>query len=229
MPDFPPAYPRIPRLTGPADDDLVVDRSTRDRWLTTPVRVEEKLDGSNVSLWLDDGMVEVAGRAGPGAMDRAGQLGRLRAWAGARLPELHDLLTPSRVAYAEWLWLEHSIAYTRLPDHVVLLDVWTPERGFVRAEHRDELARRSGLAVPAVAHHGVVGHVATLRRLTDASAYRDGPAEGVVLRHDHADGRFDRCKWIREDFRRRSDRSWQVGSSVNRVAAPSDLGQGTLR
>ena len=81
----PPKYPRTPYLwrdDGRAEN--VVPPGEREAWFRTPVVVEEKLDGANVSLWLDDGQLRVASRGGAEAMDRAGQLGRLRAWGAQR-------------------------------------------------------------------------------------------------------------------------------------------------
>jgi hypothetical protein len=67
------------------------------------VPVEEKLDGANVSLWFDEGRLRVATRGGADAMDRAGQLGRLRAWGAERHGSLVELLEGDVAAYGEWL------------------------------------------------------------------------------------------------------------------------------
>lgn len=92
----PPPYPRTPHLWPPAGSTgrLVVPPEEVPMWLSEPVVVEEKLDGANVSLWLDaaTARVEVASRGGVGAQDRAGQLGRLRAWTAERHQTLTRLL-----------------------------------------------------------------------------------------------------------------------------------------
>jgi hypothetical protein len=68
--------------------------------------VEEKLDGANVVLWLEDnGRIECALRSGPGSMDRAGQLGPLRAWEAAHDEPLRYALSAGyRALHAEWLF-----------------------------------------------------------------------------------------------------------------------------
>lgn len=214
----PPSYPRVPRLDGADGDDIGVSREEARRWLEEPVIVEEKLDGANVAVWSEGrGCVEVAGRGGPGAMDRGQQLGRLRAWAGERLagaePALQDV-----AVYGEWLWLEHSVAYGALPDLLIVLDVWSPTRGFLPVEERDRWAADAGLATPPRSRRGVVGGIDTLRVLTERSAYANGPAEGVILRRDHGDGAFDRCKWVRPAFARKDDAGWRGPRHHNRVA-----------
>jgi hypothetical protein len=67
----PPKYPRIPYLwRDDARVDNVVPPNEVDVWFRTPVLVEEKLDGANVSLRVDGGGVRVALRGGADTMDR---------------------------------------------------------------------------------------------------------------------------------------------------------------
>ncbi len=61
----PPPYPRIPHLVPGrgSRDDRVLSPEERHRFLAAEVSVEEKLDGANVGLWADDGLVQMALRA----------------------------------------------------------------------------------------------------------------------------------------------------------------------
>ena len=184
----PPPYPRTPYLWTPpsgAPDDKVLSPEEAARFLREPVVVEEKLDGANVSLWLDDdGLPQVASRGGPDAMDRAGQLGRLRAWAYEHLGALQTLLADGWAAYGEWLWLRHGVAYDALPDLLVVLDLWHPEHGFAEVDERDRRAQEVGLTPPPRLHDGVLGSAELLQRLLGRpSCFASGTvAEGVVLR-----------------------------------------------
>lgn len=190
----------------------------RARWLQDEVLVEEKLDGANVAVWCDDaGYLQVAGRGGPGALDRGRQLGRLRAWAAERADALHALLAAGHAMYGEWLWLEHTLSYTRLPDYLVVLDLWSPAAGFADADERDRRVKPADLVVPPRLHTGTICDVERLERLTRRSAFTNGPAEGAVLRREHADGRFDRCKWVRVEFQPRSNEAWLQERRHNQV------------
>ena len=84
----PSGYPRIPHLVGGRGtlDDLVLGRSERDELLALPLEVEEKLDGANVMVWSDDGVLRASGRAGPDSRDRAGQYGCPRVSPRRRIP-----------------------------------------------------------------------------------------------------------------------------------------------
>jgi RNA ligase len=200
----PPPYPRIPYLW-PADSaghgDRVVPLAVRSAWLRRPVVVEEKLDGANVSIWSEDGRLQVASRGGPGAMDRGGQLGPLRARVDRQYEVLRPLLDGGLVLYAEWLWLSHTVVYDRLPDHLVVLDVLRPDAGFVAPQVRDELCLQAGLIGPPQLYSGVLRTAEALLDLIGLSRFGSMPMEGVVLRRD--DGQV--CKVVRPGFVRAAD------------------------
>ncbi len=186
-------------------------------WLSSSVVVEEKLDGANVSLWLDPptGRIEVASRGGVRAQDRAGQLGRLRAWAADRQEALVGLLDQGWVLYGEWLWLQHGIRYDRLPDWLVVLDLWHSDRGFEPLDQRDRRCGSAGLPLPPRLFDGVIGDEGRLRSLLAGSALSSGqPAEGLVIRR--ADGR--RCKLVATGHVRRSDAEWAQERRYNKLS-----------
>jgi hypothetical protein len=180
-----------------------------------PVVVEEKLDGANISVWWENERPYVASRGGPDAMDRAGQLGPLRGRVGAAHDQLASLLAGGWVLYGEWLWLAHTVHYNRLPDHLVVLDLWHPESGFADLTERAERARARGLVVPPRLFTGVLGSMDALLGLMGTSRFGTAPMEGVVLRRD--DGA--RCKVLRPGFVRAGDN--HIGRARNVLAGGS--------
>ena len=214
----PPPYPRTPYLWTPdagAAGDRLVEPSERPDWMQRPVVVEEKLDGANVSVWWENQRPRVASRGGPDAMDRAGQLGPLRGRVGAAHDQLASLLAGGWVLYGEWLWLAHTVHYNRLPDHLVVLDLWHPESGFADLTERAERARARGLVVPPRLFTGVLGSMDALLGLMGTSRFGTAPMEGVVLRRD--DGA--RCKVLRPGFVRAGDN--HIGRARNVLAGGS--------
>ena len=210
----PPPYPRTPYLW--RDDGVktnLVPSAERAGWLTRPVVVEEKLDGANVSLWWESGAVRVASRGGEDARDRAGQLGRLRGWAAEHHLALATLLANGRAAYGEWLWLTHTVEYDRLPDWLVVLDLWTPDAGMLPLEIRDQAVADAGLVVPPGLVEGVVGTRHALIALMGTSRFGNQPMEGVVLRRP--DGA--RCKVVRPGFDRKRNAEWIGQPTHNRL------------
>jgi hypothetical protein len=200
----PPPYPSIPYLD--ADPS---------RFLRRRCRVEEKLDGANVAIWLDGGAWRVMSRGGPDAMDRAGQLGRLRAWVAERDEQLRAGLDPTVALYAEWLWIEHGTPYDRLPSYLVLLDAWDlSKHAMVGPAERLRLAEQTGLPMPPLVDEAwLATSVEEARALIGPARWGSSVAEGVVLRFEGGDV----CKVVRAGYERRSDESWERERRFNAV------------
>lgn len=221
VPAVPPAYPRIPHLVG--------SQATRDdRQLTTAANtgvlreadlVEEKLDGANMRLRLVDGQLEILPRGKRATQDRSGQLGRLRAWAGERWVELERALAGGVTIYVEWLWLRHSVPYDALESYVTVLDVWKPEEGFLAHEPRLAWADGAGIPTPPVVYDGDPGGHSPA---PVASAYYDGPAEGLVFRRK--DAGLPLAKWVDPGFVRKPDSAWRGAPEFNELKQTTDQG-----
>ena len=211
----PPPYPRIPHLTtgrGTRDDRILQPKEAK-ALLTKPVLVEEKLDGANVVVWVEEGRVECALRSGVGAQDRGRQLGPLRAWLAERADRLRELLD-GRALYAEWLLVSHAILYDALPAYLVGLDVWSPASGLVAPDTREELLSRAGLVAPPELHRGTIDGINHLERLLGTSRAGSEAMEGVVVRA--LDGREPRiAKLLRADFSPAADAAWRRGRPHN--------------
>ena len=212
----PPPYPRIPRLAAEQDlgDDLVLAPGDAATLLQRLVAVEEKLDGTNVSLWARDRTVAVALRSGSTGMDRGNQLGPLKAWAGEHSDQLLQIMEDGTVLYAEWLFWTHSIAYDSLPSHLIGVDLWHPDRGFARVDQRNERLARAGVPIPPELFRGVARDLATLGRLPERSRVGSELMEGVVLRSQG--GEAPRiAKLLRSGFERLGDEEWRRGRPRN--------------
>ena len=216
----PPAYPRIPHLVGGRGtrDDIVLGPSEVAALLSQPVVVEEKLDGANVAVWVDAGQVTCALRSGPGAMDRAGQLGPLRAWLARHDEAIRSVVDGGAGLYAEWLLLTHTVAYDLLPDYLVALDLWRPESGFASVDERNRACLAAGLPTPPELWRGVAGRVEAVEGVLGRSAWGSEPMEGVVVRT--LDGRPTQlAKVLRGDFDHLDDEGWRRGRRPrNRLA-----------
>ncbi len=222
----PPPYARTPYLIEPvggARDDAVLAPLQREQWLNSPVLVEEKLDGANVSIWQHDGRLEVASRGGPTSMDRGRQLGRLRGWVAEHEGQLRNLTTGGWGAYGEWLWLSHSVLYDRLPDLLVVLDLWHPSRDCIAPDERDRRCGEVGLTCPPRLFLGTLTSTDRLLKLLGQSSYSSTAAmEGAVLR----DQQRRRCKVLRPGFLRRQDEEWKQARGHNQVGRPVTVRSG---
>jgi RNA ligase len=219
----PPTYPRVAHLFPGrgSSDDVTLDSGELATLLASEVVVEEKLDGANVVLWLGDaGRVECALRSGPGSMDRAGQLGPLRAWTAAHDVPVRSVLANGYTAvYAEWLFLAHSVAYDRLPSFLAVIDLWRGENGFASVDDRDGLCADTGLVTPPELWRGVPHDLDAIEPLFGRSAWGSGPAEGLVVRSVDAAADVPRvAKLLAPGFDRLGDDEWRRGRPRNQLA-----------
>ncbi len=181
-----PTYPRVPHLApgpGVTRDDLVLTEEACKSLLNGAVRVEEKLDGANMSFAIcRDGRLELSTRGGVGAVDRGGHLGRARAWAAERSDQLRALLADGCVLYGEWLLTRHGVGYNRLPDLFVAFDLFDPKTGWANVRERDTRLRGARLSVPPLIGEFDGIDVAGVDMLMRASEFGAPSVEGVVVR-----------------------------------------------
>jgi len=214
----PPPYPRVAQLIGGRGtrDDLVLGDGDRRAMLGGPVVIEEKLDGANVVLWVNDHEVRVVLRSGEGASDRAGQLGPLRAWAAEHGDQLRSLLADGSALYAEWMLLTHSVGYDQLPAYVVAIDLWHPASGFALVTERNLRCDAAGIAHVPEVWKGTPHSVDVVETKFGRSAFGHEPAEGLVVRS--AEGREPRlAKLLRPGFDRIDDDAWASGRPRNQL------------
>jgi hypothetical protein len=182
----PPKYPRVSHLAASVavtTDDTVLSEEVRRELLATEVLVEEKLDGMNVSLWVERGVPYVATRGGPDSSDRSGERGRLKAWANAHHDALVTGLGEDHVLYAEWLRRRHGVAYDHLPDELIGIDVFDrQENRFVDIDERNAILSNVGVPAPPSLYRGVLGSSRRLEALFGTSAFADEHAEGLIVR-----------------------------------------------
>ena len=208
----------MPPAAGSSRDDLVLEPAAARTLLNEPVVVEEKLDGANVMLWRADDGLQAATRAGGGAIDRAGQLGPLRRWAGDRVASLMPVVERGWVIYAEWLWLSHSIAYSSLPQALVAIDLLSASGGFAAVDERDRVCAEAGLLTPPSQFRGMLHTRGQLDRLFAKSAFGNEAAEGLIVRPDPPRPGPRLAKVLAPGFARRSDDSWSTARERNTVA-----------
>ncbi len=208
-------FPSTPHLawlgSGPLrGDKLLTDAEARD-FLSGEVVVEEKIDGANLGISLDDA-------GGPRFQNRgswltppfAGQWKHLPRWASPLLPQLRQHLGPGLVLFGEWCYATHSVPYCALPDWFVGFDVYEAEAGrFWSVDRRDALLGRLSLpSVPSI-HRGPVAMDELLGWVSRPSAYADVPREGIYLRKEGRDGYLEkRCKLVNPDFTQTIDVHW---------------------
>jgi ATP-dependent RNA circularization protein (DNA/RNA ligase family) len=191
--------------------DKILTASEIDQLLATAVVVEEKIDGANIGLSLDEqGILRVQSRGDYLREPYSGQFKHLSGWLDSH-HAIMNFLSPDLVIFGEWCAAIHSLQYSRLPDYFLLFDVYDKKAArFWSSERRNEWAERAGVhTVPRVAFgtYSVPSLLALMREAK--SHYSDGPAEGIVVRRDDDRWNLIRGKLVQEDFAQAINEHWR--------------------
>lgn len=211
-------FPKTPHLfwlsTQPARDDKVMSAGEALAFLAQgEIVAEEKVDGANLGISLDDdGALRVQNRGNFLGGRLSGQWEGLRGWLAPHSEGLREYLPIGAVLFGEWCYARHSIGYSRLPDWFLGFDVLDAHNGrFWSTGRRDALLRAAGLPrVRQVARRAFTKEELTAL-LALPSAYGDGSIEGLYLRREDGDWLLDRAKLVRPEFVQAIGEHWSRG------------------
>jgi len=207
-------YPSIPHLLagsgGVTRADKILSPHDLGALLTSPVIVEEKVDGSNLGFSFHDGELRAEHRGAQLSPETDHLYPRLRSWISEREATLDALLSPRLTLFGEWCAARHTIRYDRLPDWLLVFDIYDREANrFLSPADRDDLCAEGDLAtVPTIARGRF-----TLRGLEDLigqSQLGSELMEGIVVRGAVAHVPA-RSKLVRPRFLQPDARHWRTG------------------
>jgi ATP-dependent RNA circularization protein (DNA/RNA ligase family) len=216
-------FPSTPHLTLLGDIDVRSDKLMsdleRDAFLRTELIVEEKIDGANLGISIDDdGNVRAQNRGGYLDLPAGGQWKKLKAWLDERTDLLFEILSNRYILFGEWCYAQHSVYYDQLPDWFFGFDIFdkNEERFFSTARRDDFFSRMNIYQNPRIA----AGHfsLTKLKALLSTSQYSNEPAEGLYLRHDQGEWLAGRAKLVRPAFVQSQEQHWlRSGIRPNRL------------
>lgn len=223
-------FPSTPYLFCPPGVDIRGDKlfteSERDFFLTQPLHVEEKVDGQNLGISNGPDGLRFQARGSyvqPGGRHFRG----LSTWAEPRRQRLVDGLGDQLVIFGEWCAVKHSVHYDRLPDWLLVFDVYERDTGlFWEPDMRDALAEDLGLhTVPflGAGHFDLDGLIGLMGR----SRVGSEQMEGVVARTRTIGWPQMRAKVVRPEFVQQIDDHWMSRQhTMNRLTgSPSHSGR----
>ncbi len=219
-------YPRTPHLEGsrlqPGDEDL--DQVPLAELRGAYCVVEEKVDGANAGISLDDaGRLRLQSRGHfltGGAREKHFDL--FKQWAHTHEAALAKRLAGGLTLYGEWLYAKHTIFYDQLPHYFLEFDIRDAAGEFWSTQRRREHLCAAPIVSVPVLFEGIVARPETLPAMVAHSLYKSaqwrealGTDERVVRETDPSDlaeGLYvkvedptTRCvlaryKWIRASF-----------------------------
>lgn len=134
------AYPKIHRL-GKEETEGILD---------APVTIQEKIDGANISIWLDEGVVKCGSRTRELPDDES--FNGFTQYVKDN-PEIKKWLleNPDHRLYGEWL-VKHTITYPETAYRkIYLFDIFDElEQKYYTQTSVEEVARRIGVEYPKV-------------------------------------------------------------------------------
>ena len=202
---------------GSPRDDKILNPAEVKTLLQGPVVVEEKLDGANLGISLDNhGQLRAQNRGQYLLHPYTGQFSRLVPWLAQHESDLHDILTADLIVFGEWCAAQHSLDYAQLPDWFLVFDVYDRStQKFWSTARRNALAKSAGLATVPCLFEGEIT-LDQLKQMVEhkPSLYRQGhghvpaPLEGVVIRQESADWCDARGKLVRAEFTQSIEEHW---------------------
>lgn len=171
------SYPKIHRL-GKEETDGLLEFGE--------VTVQEKVDGANTSIWLDEGVLKGGSRTRElGDESFNGFVPYIKAHDG-----INKLLAdhPDWRLYGEWL-VRHTIAYNELAyKQFYLFDIHTEERGFFPQSEVGAIAAEYGINYPQVFFTGSTTAEAIQEFVGKTNLGEKG--EGVVIKNEEFLNKF---------------------------------------
>lgn len=208
-------FPRTPHLWWPLDrlprDDHVIALADVQDLLSTDIVVEEKIDGANIGLSLDEnGAIRAQNRGSwiePGA---SSQFQPLWSWISRRRAALSEVLQFGRILFGEWCFAMHSVRYNRLPDWFLGFDIYDrTARRFWSTPRRNTILELAGISPVPTLFSGR-STLAELKHvlMSERSRVGAGQLEGLYIRHEGPDWLDARAKLVRPEFLTAIDKHW---------------------
>lgn len=188
---------------------------------TEPVRIQEKIDGSQFSFGVFDGEVHCRSKGQQIILDAPENMFKRAVDA---VLAVREQLRDGWTYRAEYLEKPHhnALTYTRIPDgNLILFDINDVEEGYL--SHDDVVAEAERLGFEAVPQFfsglWTEGHVA-LSALLDRESCLGGPKiEGIVVKSDSLYGPDKKRlmgKYVSEGFKETHKKTWGESNPAGR-------------
>ena len=201
-------FPRTRHLAnigGASREDLLLDQTDINEFLSKPIVIEEKIDGANMGISIEAETYKILfqNRSHYVSSSYAAQFKKLDMWRDAHQSELFEILEPGRhILYGEWVYSKHSIHYTKLPGYFVAFDLYDKKTGkFYSREKLENILSQTTIPLIRLVGSGRYKNLDQIIKLVNTeSAYYSGKLEGVYVRICEGDYTVKRAKIVRSDF-----------------------------
>lgn len=183
-----------------SDDLLVTDTSN---FLNKPIYIEEKIDGSNIGISLDEeGNIQVQNRSHFINSSYHEQFKYLDKWIYTHEDELRTFLD-NNILYGEWVYMTHAIKYDALPDWFIAYDLYDKnKKKFVSRDVLEKTLENTNINIIKLLCHNTFKNTQEIvKYVGKQSNYSNNTQnEGVYIRTCENGYLLDRCKIVRGNF-----------------------------
>jgi len=209
MGSTPNKFPRTPHifdLGSTTRDDLHLDSELVKKMLSNKVTIEEKVDGANLGISLDEYNLFVCQNRGKYVNSSTqNQFRYLDAFLENHRADLYEILSSDDkpILFGEWVYAKHGIYYDKLPSYFIAFDIYSQTEGkFYSREKFYSVLEETAIQKVSKIFTGTIQSKERLVELlnTTRSYYYDGPIEGLYIRLDEGDYLLHRSKLVSPQF-----------------------------
>ena len=193
---------RLPLNQWKADPEAVEFRRLAGEFLV----IEEKVDGTGVSLFFDDKLDLQVWHRGSPAIGK--EFTKLREWARLHQDELFSLLEDRYTLFGEWMLNKHTVFYDRLPHYFLESDIYD---------------RLGGIFLSTVGRNGLLTGHSYIKQVPVIAAFKPSSLEQIMSCVGKS--RYQSDKW-REALWETCEKMGQPLDQVLSQTDQSELGEG---
>lgn len=184
-------------------DDLLYDQKELKEFFKYNLIIEEKIDGANLGLFIgEDNKIMAQNRSHFVNSAYHEQFKCLDKWIESHAIELHNIFEQGMfILFGEWVYMKHSINYTKLPDYFLLYDIYDRNKNvFLSRNKIKELIKDSSLHMVPTIYEGMATLDDLKKMIETKSKFYDGQIEGIYVRACDNDIVKYRGKIVRSNF-----------------------------
>lgn len=182
------------------------------------VLIEEKVDGSQFSFGIIDGVLRAKSKGKELVIDAPEKM------FGQAVYEIQQLPLKEGWTYRGEVLSKpkHNVlCYSRIPKHtIILFDVNTEEEQYLSRTGKEQEAERIGLEIVPVLHTGTVHDSNQLSSFLERESILGGTKiEGVVIKNYHRFGPDKKVlmgKYVSEAFKEKHNKEWKANNPANK-------------
>ncbi|AJF61337.1 TPA: RNA ligase family protein [Candidatus Woesearchaeota archaeon] len=164
------------------------------------VKLEEKLDGSNVGIGFEYGQLVLQSRGHK--LGSHSQYDLLKNWAEVMRYHFQEIIGETYVVFGEWMFAKHTVPYDNLPHYFIGTGVWDKEEGRpISTERRYALFEEMGIPHAPLLYTGEISGYDQLAPLLGRnSEFGSTKIEGLYGRIEKEGGVEGYFKLVNREF-----------------------------